>query len=119
MPPALFAVAFIVAACGPSQREILSRDLTDQLVAAGIIATEVEVWPPQGAVPHWNVYLRVDGGESDARAACAAVVRLAIYDGRPPYLVRVMHGPTGVLECGWARETPASSPSPAGPSGTP
>jgi len=97
-----------VAACG-GERERLSQELAGKLTAAGIEASDVSVTPPHGMVPHTNVDLGVAGDEAAAREACAAVEELALYDGEPPYLVRVTYGSGQVLECGWGKEGPRPS----------
>jgi hypothetical protein len=110
---ALLVAAALLAGCG-GERERLGQELAEQLAAAGIVAHDVSVWPPHGMVPHTNVELRVEGDEAAARAACAAVEELTVYDGERPYLVRVAYGADRVVECGWGTEGPRpGGPTPA------
>jgi hypothetical protein len=99
----LLLAGVIIGGCG-GERERLSQELAEKLAAAGIEAFDVSVWPPHGMVPHTNVDLRVEGDEAAARAACAAVERLAVYDGETPYLVRVGYDSGRIFECGWGVE---------------
>lgn len=101
----LLVASAVAAGCG-GERERLSQELTEMLATAGVEAFDVVVWPPRGQVPHTNVDLRVEGDEAAARAACAAVERLAVYDGESPYLVRVTYGSGRVFECGWGVRAP-------------
>jgi hypothetical protein len=116
----LLAICLLVAggalAACDGERERLSQELTDELAAAGVEAFDVSVWPPHGMVPHTNVELRVEGDEAAARVACAAVERLAVYDGDAPYLVRVAYDSGRIVECGWGTEEPRpGGPSPDAP----
>lgn len=104
----VLAASLIAGACGPTEIQRLSSELKDRLIVEAVPVTMVLVLPPRGTVPHWIVELEIDGNLAAAWSACRTVERIAIYDGAPPYLVRVGYGDRGeVVECGTSRASPA------------